>query len=535
MDVTGGFFGKLRELALTVEKEVKQLERAMRREDADYEDESPLAVLQDLHCEIKTQKEDVSASLGKICSEKKAVHEFMKASEILIQRNAADLGKIRELFQKYGYKPHVKDSTATSVQNKSDEEKASDVPRPSASTEQPGLPRDPLCNPRLSDFGLSQYALPRPWSALAAQPAASARQPKARSGTPLRVPTPRALPKTPKCKLKMDDYECVTPKLEHFGISEHTVCMNEDYTMSLIHKTSQTIKKCWVLCHLTPYTSFHVPIAAPDADMKYICCAPCLDCTIRIFHTQCIYKEKNTIGSVVFLNQRLVKRGDDNGGNLPEMTVKEILVTPASKSSKRAKNADWMASPMVFVFCTPDVKDSSKTNNTVLSRSPETKELPLPSHAATPQCPDFQTRWLKAEAKVANSIYVHFHTLCQKQILKWGKLESVTKNDAKDAPHKEERIPFAASSDGYLKHTGDPSPPKLEHYDHLLNTPPPPEITRIPDNVLKMLSQYNHKADSSKAKEMETKAGNTTRYESGSNDYSNKENRDYRGVFKTNI
>lgn len=34
MDVTGGFFGKLRDLAVTVEKEVKQLERAMRREDA---------------------------------------------------------------------------------------------------------------------------------------------------------------------------------------------------------------------------------------------------------------------------------------------------------------------------------------------------------------------------------------------------------------------------------------------------------------------------------------------------------------------
>ncbi|KAL9865852.1 spindle and kinetochore-associated protein 3 isoform 2-T2 [Geothlypis trichas] len=471
MDVTGSFFGKLRELALTVEREVKQLERAMHREDADYEDESPLAVLHDLHGEIKTQKEDVNASLGKICSEKKAVHEFMKTSEILMQRNAADLGKIRELFQKYGYKPHVKDSTeeeddansesATSAQNKSDEEKANGVPPLCAAAEQAALPQDPLRNPQLSDFGLSQYALHRPWGALKGQRTSSARQLKAKSETPLRLPTPRALPKTPKCKLKMDDYECVTPKLEHFGISEHTMCMNEDYTMSLIQKTSQAIK-------------------------------------------------------------RFVKTGDDNGGNLPEMTIKEIMVTPASKSSKKAENAaDWMASPMVFVFCTPDVKDSSKTNNTVLSKSPETKELPLPSHAATPQCPDFQTRWLKAEAK--------------QHVTPGGKLESVTKNDAEDAPYKEERIPFAASSDEYLKHTGDPSPPKLEHYDHLLNTPPPPEITRIPDNVLKMLSQYNHKVDSSKAKEMETKAGNTTRYESGSTDYSNKENRGYRGVLKTNI
>uniref|UniRef100_A0A8C3P466 Spindle and kinetochore associated complex subunit 3 n=1 Tax=Cyanoderma ruficeps TaxID=181631 RepID=A0A8C3P466_9PASS len=467
MDVTGAFFGKLRDLALTVEKEVKQLERALRREDADYEDESPLAVLHDLHCEIKAQKDDVNASLGKSCSEKKAIHEFMKSSEILMQRNAADLEKIRELFQKYGYKPQVKGSTeeeedevnsesSMSVQNKSDEEKANDVPHLSASAEEP---KDPLQNPRLCDFGLSQYAFPRPWSALRVP------QQKPRSETPLRLQTPRALPKTPKCKLKMDDYECVTPKLEHFGISEHTMCMNEDYTMSLIQKTPQTIRK-------------------------------------------------------------LVKRGDDNRGNLPEMTVKEIMVTPASKLSKRGKNAaaDWTASPTVFVFCTPDVTVSSKTNNTpkqVLPRSPETKELLPPSHTATPQCPDFQTRWLKAEAK--------------QQVTPGGKIESVTKNDAKDTPYKKERIPFASSSDEYLKHCGDPSPPKLEDYDQLLSTPPPPEITRIPDNVLKILSQYNHKIDSSKAKEMETKAGNTKRYESDSTDSCKKENRGYHGVFKTNI
>ncbi|NWT64890.1 SKA3 protein, partial [Prunella himalayana] len=502
----------------------------------DYEDESPLTALHDFHCEIKTQKEDVNASLDKICSEKKAVHEFMKASEILMQRNAADLGKIREHFQKYGYKSHdeANSESAMSVQNKSDEEKANDVLQLSASAEEAPLPKDPLRNPQLSDFGLSHYAFPRPWGP------ASARQLKAKSGTPLRVPTPRALPKTPKCKLKMDDFECVTPKLEHFGISEHTMCMNEDYTMSLIHKTSQTIKKQFVKHSVNLQKHCIVSNISPTLfylfkAKVYSFCSSLLLKRLLLIFTVLIIKENNCSSEVMYIvnshvfivciSNMLVKRGDDNGGNLPEMTIKEIMVTPASKSSKRAENADWMASPMVFVFCTPDVKDSSKTNNTVLPRSPETKELPLPSHAATPQCPDFQTRWLKAEAKVVNSNYVHFHTLCHKQIFKWGKLESVTKNDVKDTPYKEERIPFAASSDEYLKHSGDPSPPKLEHYDHLLNTPPPPEITRIPDNVLKMLSQYNHNVDSSKAKEMETKAGNTTRYESGSTDYSNKENR----------
>lgn len=43
MDVTGSFFGKLRELALTVESEVKHLERAMRREDEGKSSPQPWA------------------------------------------------------------------------------------------------------------------------------------------------------------------------------------------------------------------------------------------------------------------------------------------------------------------------------------------------------------------------------------------------------------------------------------------------------------------------------------------------------------
>ncbi|KFM07589.1 Spindle and kinetochore-associated protein 3, partial [Aptenodytes forsteri] len=421
MDMSRDFFGKLRALALTLEKEARQLERALRREDTDYEDESPIRVLHDLHCEIRTLKEDVNASLGKSCSEKQAINDFMKASEILMQRNAADLGKIRELFQKYGYKPHVKDSTEeeeevnsdskVSVQNKSDAEKADNVPHLPACTEKPLVPKDPLRNPQLSDFGLSQYAFSRPWSAVKGQHATNAYRENSKDRTPLKTQTPRILPKTPKCMLKMDDYECVTPKLEHFGISEHTMCMNEDYTMSLIRKTAQTSKK-------------------------------------------------------------LVKK-DDHEVSVREKTSREIMVTPGPKPKVTAENAaEWMASPMILVFCTPDVKKPSRTNSTVLSRSPETNELPLP-----------------------NKQYI------------------------------EDSIPFAVSSDEYLKRFGDPSPPKIKHYDQLLNTPPPPEITRIPDDVLQILSKYNHKVDSSKAKERETKAGNTTRYESDFTDYCNKENR----------
>ncbi|NXU30936.1 SKA3 protein, partial [Thalassarche chlororhynchos] len=562
MDVSRVFFGKLRALALTLEKEVRQLERALRREDTDYEDESPVRVLHDLHCEIRTLKEDVNAGLGNSCSEKQAIHDFMKAIEILMQRNAADLGKIRELFQKYGYKPHVKDTTeeeeeinsdsTVSVQNKSGEEKADDAPHLPACPEKPLVPKDPLRNPQLSDFGLSQYAFSRPWSAVKGQHTTNAYQENSKNRTPLKTQTPCILPKTPKCMLRMDDYECVTPKLEHFGISEHTMCMNEDYTMSLIHKTAQTSKNC-ALCEnhfknssQTPPTLFFRFAVLKQVKRTIYFAAPTTKLKPKVIAKE--KKEKKKCLNKSVYCYLLVKK-DDHEVNVPEMTPREIMVTPGPKPKVTAENADWMASPMILVFCTPDVKIPSRTNSTVLSRSPKTNELPPPSHTGTPRFPDFETRWLKPEAKVVNSNYVHFHTLFtissfsnvslgffSNTTFSYGeKIESVTKNDATNKQYIEDSIPFAVSSDEYLKHFGDPSPPKINHYDQLLNTPPPPEITKIPDDVLQILSKYNHKVDSSKAKGMETKAGNTTRYESDFTDYCNKENRGYPGFFKPNI
>ncbi|NWQ65275.1 SKA3 protein, partial [Neopipo cinnamomea] len=473
----------------------------------DSEGESSARVLHNLQCEVKTLKEHVKAIFDKSFSENQAVREFIKASEILMQRNAADLEKIRELFQKYGYKPPVKDSTV-SAQNKSDEERANDLP---ACTEKPLLPKNPLRSPQLSDFGLSRYAFSRPWSAVKTQHATNAYQQKSKNETPLKMQTPRTLPRTPKCKLKMDGYEFATPKPEHFGISEYTRCMNEDYTTSLIHKTAQTIQN-------SGGEAVSFPVSEPQVFQTILQ-------HLKVFlllslGRQLQFVTAGILSLSLFLSSISVKI-DDNRGDVPEMTA---MVTSVPKSNVRAENAGWMASPMVAGFCTPDVKVSSKTKSTVLPRSPETKELPLPSHTATPQYPDFQTSWLKREAKVVNSSYVNFHTLCPKQFLRRGKIESVTKSDARDKQYKDS-VPFAVNPDAYLKHLGDPSPPTIKHYDQLLNTPPPPEITRTPDDVLQILSKYNHKVGSSNAKEMEIKAGNTTRCESDSTDYLNKENR----------
>ncbi|KAM6293435.1 spindle and kinetochore-associated protein 3 [Porphyrio hochstetteri] len=455
MDASKAFFSKLRSLALTVEKETQQLKRALHGEGVDYEDKSPTDVVHDLHCEIRTLKENINASLRKSYWEKQAINDFIKASDILMRRSAADLAQIRELFEKYGCKTRVEEFTeeeeavdsdvSMSVENKSDEEKPC--------TEKPLVPKDLLQNPQLSDFGLSKYAFSRPLSAYKGQHATSACQENSNIRTPLKPDTPRILPKTPKCMLKMDDYECLTPRLEHFGISEHTMCMNEDYTMSLIHKTDQTSK------------------------------------------TQVKTEEK-----------------------VPEPTSRRIIVTPGPKVTP--ENTDWITSPMVLVFSTPDVKIPASAARTALPRLQETDERPLPSHTETPQVPRFETRWLTAE---------------DKDVKQEIKIESVTKNDATDKQCREDKVPFAMSSDEYYNRFGDPSPPQINHYDQLLSTPPPPELTRIPDDVLQILSKYNHGPDSFKAKEMGTKAGSTTKYENDFTDYCNKENRGYAGFFKPNV
>lgn len=90
---------------------------------------------------------------------------------------------------------------------------------------------DPMRTPRLSDFGLSGFHLlaplgePVPPSVPFAPPTV---EPPALSSLP-------RVPKTPKCALKMDE-EALTPRLEDFGISEHTMCLNNDFTMDLLRK-----------------------------------------------------------------------------------------------------------------------------------------------------------------------------------------------------------------------------------------------------------------------------------------------------------
>ncbi|TKC49047.1 hypothetical protein EI555_002245 [Monodon monoceros] len=237
MDLIRGFCGKLRSLAVILDGETARLQRALDGEDSDFED-YPMRVLHDLHSEVRTLKDNVNILLDEASLESQESIGFIKATKVLMKKNSMDIMKIREFFQKYGYNPRAKENSVDEQEvvdskpenNKRENPEKPDVKGDLSDSAPPSssVSEKPPRSPQLSDFGLERYmisqVLPNPPQAVNNEK----EEPK--------ILTPfskRPLVKTPKCALKMDDFECVTPKLEHFGISEYTMCLNEDYTMGL--------------------------------------------------------------------------------------------------------------------------------------------------------------------------------------------------------------------------------------------------------------------------------------------------------------
>lgn len=229
--------------------ETARLTRALDGEDSEDFEDSPMRVLYDLLSEVQTLKDDVTAHLNKARLESQDSTRFIKATKVLMKKNSTDIMKLREFFQKYGYQTRDKEDSVcelTASDPISELGVCEDIRKPGVEGEQsePCVPSSSvaekplLCSPQLSDFGLERYMVsqvpPNP-----PQTAESLEEESQSETPPAKDPCLTVL-RTPRCALKMDDFECVTPKLENFGISEYTMCLNEDYTMGL--KNMKNIK-----------------------------------------------------------------------------------------------------------------------------------------------------------------------------------------------------------------------------------------------------------------------------------------------------
>ncbi|XP_007940700.1 spindle and kinetochore-associated protein 3 [Orycteropus afer afer] len=246
MEVIRSFCGKLRSLAITLDSETARLQRALDGEESDFEDYA-MKILYDLQSEVRTLKGEVDSLLHKASLESQENTDFIKTTKVLMKRNSMDIMKIQEFFQKYGYNPRVKESSVDEhelINSKPELAHCEDLQKPDGKVDLSDLTvlsssvsEMPPRSPQLSDFGLERYMISQVLPTHPQEVNDHKEEPAIL--TPPTKQSPTKVLKTPKCALKMDDFECMTPKLEHFGISEYTY-LNEDYTVGLNVKNNKS-------------------------------------------------------------------------------------------------------------------------------------------------------------------------------------------------------------------------------------------------------------------------------------------------------
>ncbi|XP_010878558.2 spindle and kinetochore-associated protein 3 [Esox lucius] len=251
MDPTARFFGKLRNLVVNLETETASLQQAhQNNDDEDRDVEVAVSALHELHSEVRALKGQVKKQLLAQQVEEDNMRSFITKCMVLKQRTTEDIQRLRKHYEIYGYKAptniqknpesNSQDSDASAME---DEAELGEEDQVEVEGHQPSVPYvDPMRTPQLSDFGLSKIHLkracggtmfssvetPTPTRTFHLPSLVSAMQPP--------------IPKTPKCTLRMDeDDELQTPRIVDFGLSEHTMCLNNDFTMDLQCKQSSKL------------------------------------------------------------------------------------------------------------------------------------------------------------------------------------------------------------------------------------------------------------------------------------------------------
>uniref|UniRef100_A0A3B4BI90 Uncharacterized protein n=1 Tax=Periophthalmus magnuspinnatus TaxID=409849 RepID=A0A3B4BI90_9GOBI len=244
MDPTSQFFAQLRKLAITFEIETTKLQSAFENRKSDDDDRKHWFIFPYIHSQGQIQD---NVALQKTNVDE--VSRFIKDCEVKQQKLSEDLNVIKAYWEKYGYRPpqqttNQEEATEEEYQSSEEVGEHQQETERESSPEKPAAPLpDPMRTPQLSDFGLSEVQLKRAlaggeWCAEVPQ------MPEMILPHPaLNTPAPPAMAFTPKRALRMDEEELLTPQMHDFGISEHTMCFNNDFTMDLRLKIHNTLQR----------------------------------------------------------------------------------------------------------------------------------------------------------------------------------------------------------------------------------------------------------------------------------------------------
>ncbi|KAI9546961.1 hypothetical protein NQZ68_021630 [Dissostichus eleginoides] len=262
MNPTVPFFAKLKKLAVNLESETVQLQHdfAHRNNDDDDDDSETTAramrTYHQMNCEVGNLKGQIQGQIAQLKARENDVDSFIKASRVMQQKVTKDIQAFKGHWEKYGYqaprdtqrasKANGQQSEAAGEESEANEageeaeeeedeesqEEAGGSPSSSPQTAKPPDFTDVMRTPQLSDFGLSEMQLKKMFAGCSEVP------PMPEMSLPhpsLYEPAP-PMPFTPKCALRMDDEDLQTPQLSDFGITEHTMCLINDFTMDLFKK-----------------------------------------------------------------------------------------------------------------------------------------------------------------------------------------------------------------------------------------------------------------------------------------------------------
>ncbi|KAL6100394.1 ska3 [Pungitius sinensis] len=258
MDPTARFFTALKKTAVTLESESVKLRQAFdnRNEDGDA-DARALRAYHGVNCDVRELKGQIQGQIVQHRAQDTELDRFIKAARVMEQRLTEDIQALKGHWEKYGYRApqdtqrptETEDEAAAEMETEStnegvnqEEDKGSRSsclsPRPS-----PGPPSlaDPLRTPQLSDFGLSEVEMKRALAGV--EWCAEAPLMPELSLPHASLSTPPPMPMTPKRALRMDDDELQTPQMSDFGLSEHTMCLNNDFTMDLFRKNVEKLQR----------------------------------------------------------------------------------------------------------------------------------------------------------------------------------------------------------------------------------------------------------------------------------------------------
>ncbi|KAJ8350937.1 hypothetical protein SKAU_G00260670 [Synaphobranchus kaupii] len=253
---SASFFGKLRNLTVFLETETAKLQQAHQNPATEDDTENGGRVLHELHTEVRELRMQVQGQLVQAEVEGKEMRKCVQRFLVLKQRTTEDLQRLKKHYEKYGYKAppsnqkpsELKSQEVEAVATVDNEEEGEEkqakydeaAERPTGfTTPAKALPPDscdPMRTPRLSDFGLSELQMKKALSDQGKTPGDIPEPPRLTLAFATAASEP-VLPKTPKCALRMDEVD-LTPRLEDFGIAEHTMCLNNDFTMDLLRKES---------------------------------------------------------------------------------------------------------------------------------------------------------------------------------------------------------------------------------------------------------------------------------------------------------